>query len=128
MIQNGPPVKVGEISLPDAADTASVHNYPIRDEGMLEESPMSLPVEHAWPEAADILEILMNADAGWPMDVHMPLLDMNASATSDTCHAQSGNGEGSFARAQQAMQHMSNLMQDLVSDNEKVRITGCNSD
>lgn len=71
------------------------------------------PADHAWPEATDLLEILMNVDAGWPMDAQVPLTDSNPGTFCESDQAQPG--EGSFARARQAMRHMSNLMQDLVS-------------
>ncbi|KAI5194256.1 C2H2 type zinc finger domain protein [Aureobasidium subglaciale] len=110
---NAQPVNVSEISLSDRAASVSQQEFQVGDEAIQSEDLIPFPVEYAWPGAADILEILMNADAGWPMDVQMPLLDMNGTGTFDTCHNQSGTGEGSFARARQAMQHMSNLMQDL---------------
>lgn len=70
------------------------------------------PADHAWPEATDLLEILMNVDAGWPMDAQVPLTDSNPGTFCESNQVQLA--EGSFARARQAMRHMSNLMQDLV--------------
>lgn len=82
-------------------------------------SSIVFPAYHAWPEASDLLEILMNVDAGWPMDARVPLTDSNPGTFCESDQVQPG--EGSFARARQAMRHMSNLMQDLVRQSEAVR-------
>lgn len=82
----------------------------------LDQHATTYSTHQTWPESLDLLELLINADAGWPMDPQLPLMDINLTPQINSQAQQEPSGDGSYARARQAMQHMSNLIQDLVSD------------
>jgi len=91
-------------------------NFELVSPECLNQYPTTFPTHQTWPESLDLLELLINADAGWPIDSQFPPIDLNLTPDINSHGSQEHFGDGSYARARQAMQHMSNLMQDLVSD------------
>ncbi|KAI4723376.1 hypothetical protein E4T48_00574 [Aureobasidium sp. EXF-10727] len=111
------------------AQLKSGAGYHVEDMSIATQSSMPFSNSHAWPEATDLLDILMNVDAGWPMDIQIPLTDLTPENPCDSEQIYSRSDEASLARARQAMRHMSNLMQDLSFNlATEVEATGVSSD
>jgi hypothetical protein len=72
-----------------------------------------------WPGSDDLLSLLMNENPGWPMNYsQLPFVDLSIfyNATAGISSRREDNNEDSSStQARQAMQNMSNLIQDLVT-------------